>query len=160
MTALSEPKSLPIALLRYQQQVKAYVPEARCRLSRDGLRYEIIDPDKGKEVNINLWGIDGKVKAGEAIAAVPFGIREPGGLIEYRAWQAAARLLSGEWDTKSQGWNLDDIASTILEVKMVPSQSTPGKVYELVRTGVGWQHVDTRCLGWLETGTCWHVERQ
>src|SRR3990172_5474043 len=97
--AIAEPKSLAIALLRYQRQVKAYVPDARCRLSRDGRRYEIIDPNKGKEVNVNLWGIDGKTRLGEAIAAVPFGIREPGGLVEYRAWQAAARKLSGEWGT-------------------------------------------------------------
>lgn len=158
--AIAEPKSLAIGILRYQQQVKTYVPQARCRMSRDGMRYEIIDPTKGKEININLWGIDGKTRGGEAIASVPFKLRDPGALIEYRAWQAAARKLTGEWDTvQSTGLDLSDIQATILGRAVAPSQSTPGKSYELVRTPSGWNHVDTSCTAWVTFNDCNHIRR-
>lgn len=47
----------------------------------------------------------------------------------------------------------------ILEARILPSRSDPGKDYLMVRTAGGWHHVDASCDAWAVTGRCYHVER-
>jgi len=46
----------------------------------------------------------------------------------------------------------------ILEEREVPSAGVAGKMYRMVRTAGGWQHVDATCDAWAIKGTCYHVE--
>jgi hypothetical protein len=46
----------------------------------------------------------------------------------------------------------------VLEERILPSRTDPGKDYLMVRTAGGWQHIDASCDAWAVTGHCYHVE--